>query len=308
MQKGRAVWGSGGGLRTARLAGQGLRHSKQTSHCGELEGRVHPILLQVGPIAIRFYGLMYVAALLMGIWLLRTEAERRGLLPERMVDLAFYVFVGGLIGGRLYYVLFKWGYYGAHPWKILAVWEGGMAIHGGLIGGVIGAWWFARATGLSLGTLCDMLAPAASLGHAFGRFGNFMNGDAHGYPLHSPLLPAWLRDGPDWLGVTFPASSIAGREFGPVPLHPVMLYELVLNLLGFVWLWRWRTKPWSPGTLFGVYLMYYAVVRSFTSLFRADDLYLGPFRLPHVISGVMLCLGVWLCCAPRSRTTVSTER
>src|SRR5258708_40260095 len=81
---------------------------------------------------------MYVTALLVGIWLLRLEAKRRHLPPERMVDLAFYAFVGGLLGGRLYYVLFKWGYYGAHPWKIIAVWEGGMAIHGGLIGGALG--------------------------------------------------------------------------------------------------------------------------------------------------------------------------
>src|SRR5215475_8708675 len=87
---------------------------------------------------------MYLTALLVGIWLLRLEAKRRHLPPERMVDLAFYVFVGGLLGGRLYYVLFKWGYYGAHLWKIIAVWEGGMAIHGRLIGGLSGDCLFAR--------------------------------------------------------------------------------------------------------------------------------------------------------------------
>jgi prolipoprotein diacylglyceryltransferase len=111
-----------------------------------------------------------------------------------------------------------------------------------------------------------------------------MNGDAHGYPLRSPLLPAWLRQFPDWMGVRFPPTSIAGREFGPVPLHPVMLYELVLNLIGFVLLWSLRKRPWAPGSLLGVYLIYYAAVRSFTSLFRADDLYFGQFRMPHVIS------------------------
>ena len=263
---------------------------------------MHPIVFRIGPFALRFYGLMYVTALLVGIWLLRLEAKRRHLPPERMVDFAFYTFVGGLLGGRLYYVLFKWGYYGAHPWKILAVWEGGMAIHGGLLGGLIGAWLFARAYGLPFATICDMVAPAVSLGHAFGRFGNFMNGDAHGYPLRSPMLPTWLRHFPDWMGVTFPSTSIAGQEFGPVPLHPVMLYELVLNLLGFVFLWSLRKKPWPPGSLFGLYLMYYALVRSFTSLFRADDLYLGPLRMPHVISAVMLLAGLFMFLRPRYRS------
>jgi len=266
---------------------------------------VHPIVFQIGPFAVRFYGLMYVTALLVGIWLLRMEAQRRHVPSDRMIDLAFYVFVGGLLGGRLYYVLLKWGYYGAYPWKILAVWEGGMAIHGGLIGGFLGAWYFARTQALPLATLCDMMAPAVSLGHAFGRFGNFMNGDAHGYPLRSPFLPEWLRHFPDWMGVVFPPTSIAGQEFGPVPLHPVMLYELVLNVLGFVGLWSLRKKPWSPGSLCGLYLIYYAVVRSWTSLFRADDLYLGPFRMPHVISVVMVITGVLICCRPRWRSAAS---
>ena len=255
---------------------------------------MHPVLFQLGPLKMRFYGLMYVLALLVGIVLLRLEAKRRGLPPERMVDLAFYAFVGGLLGGRLYYVLLKWGYYGADPWKIIAVWQGGMAIHGGLIGGLLGVWWFTRTSGIPFLTLCDMIVPALSLGHAFGRFGNFMNGDAHGYPLRSPQLPDWLRHFPDWLGVTFPPTSIAGREFGPVPLHPVMLYELVLNFLGFLLLWSVRKKPFAPGGLLGLYFIYYAAVRSLTTLFRADDLYLGPFRMPHVISVVMVVVGLWL--------------
>lgn len=269
---------------------------------------MHPILFQFGPLTIRYYGLMYVLALLVGIWLLRLEAKRRGLPPERMVDVAFYVFIGGLIGGRLYYVLFNLGYYGVYPLKIFAIWEGGMAIHGGIIGGLVGGWLYARASRLPFLTLCDMVAPALSLGHAFGRFGNFMNGDAHGYPLRSPELPSWLRHFPEWMGVTFPPSSIAGREFGQVPLHPVMLYEMVLNVIGFVLLWSVRKQPWPPGGLFGLYLMYYAVVRSFTSLFRADDLYLGPFRMPHVISAVMLVTGLLLLWGHRWRRSRAIPR
>jgi phosphatidylglycerol---prolipoprotein diacylglyceryl transferase len=264
---------------------------------------VHPVLFSIGPFTVRFYGLMYVLALLMGIYLLRLEAKRRGLPQERMADVAFYAFVGGLIGGRLYYVLFKWGYYSVQPWKIFAIWEGGMAIHGGLIGGLFGGWLFAYVNGLPYLTLCDMAAPAVSLGHAFGRFGNFMNGDAHGYPLRSLELPSWLRHFPEWMGVTFPPTSIAGREFGQVPLHPVMLYEMLLNFIGFVVLWSLRKRPWPPGSIFGLYLIYYAAVRSFTSLFRADDLYLGPLRVPHAISIVMAVVGMFLLLQPQATAT-----
>lgn len=258
---------------------------------------MHPVLFHLGPLTVRYYGLMYVTALLIGIVLLRYDAKRYALSPEQVVDLAFYTFIAGIVGGRLYYVFLRWDYYGTHLWKIVAIWEGGMAIHGGLIGGIIGICWFARVIKVPALRLADLVAPTVSLGHAFGRFGNFMNGDAHGYPLRSQWLPEWLRHFPDWMGVTFPLTSPAGRQFPNQPLHPVMLYELVLNLLGFCLLWGVRKRPFmtaTPGRLLGLYLIYYAAVRSFTSLFRADDLYLGPVRMPHVISVVMALIGLVL--------------
>ena len=267
---------------------------------------MHPELFRLGPFVVRYYGLMYVIALLLGILLLRLEAKRRGLPPERVVDAAFCAFVSGFVGGRLYYVIFKWGYYSANPLKIFAIWEGGMAIHGGIAGGMLGLWLYARSHGLSVRMLWDMAVPALILGHALGRFGNFMNGDAHGYPLRSPQLPEWLQRFPEWMGVVFPPSSVAGREFGQVALHPVMLYELVLNLFGFVLLWNLRKSDRLPeGGLAGVYLIFYACVRSFTSLFRADDLYLGPLRLPHVVSIVMVAAGLYLLRKSSHRTAAS---
>ena len=260
---------------------------------------MYPVLFQVGPFTAHFYGFMYVIALLVGIWMLRPEAARRGLPPDQVVPLVFWAFVVGVLGGRIYFIIFHWDYFTVYPSRIIAIWRGGMAIHGGLIGGFLGAWLYARFSGLSYVTLCDAAAPIISLTHAIGRFGNFMNGGAHGYPLHAPELPAWLRHFPDWIGVTFLPISPAGKEFGQVPLHPVQLYELVLNLIGFVLLWNLRKKPFPPGGLIGLYLMYYAMVRSVTSLFRADDLYLGPFRMPHVISLVMFATGLLLWLWPR---------
>ena len=119
---------------------------------------------------------------------------------------------------------------------------------------------------------------AIILGQAFGRFGNFMNGDAHGYPTDMP-----------W-GIVFPPGSIAGGEFGPVPLHPVMLYELGLNLLIFTFLWSIRKRAWGDGFIFSLYLMLYSVDRFIVSFFRADDLYIGALRAPHVVSVLLVVM------------------
>lgn len=237
-----------------------------------------PILVQFGPIAIRYYGLMYLLAALVGGALFAGEVRRKGIAleRERVWDFVSLMLLSGIVGARLYYVVFNWSFYGAHPAEIVKIWRGGLAIHGGLIGAVLAGGWFVRRHGLRFWRVADAAAPSVILGQAFGRFGNFMNGDAHGVPTDKP-----------W-GVAFPADSIAGREFGPVPLHPTMLYELFLNLALFAILWAVRKRPARDGFIFCLYLIGYAVIRFGVSFFRADDLYLGPLRAPHVVSVAMI--------------------
>ena len=241
---------------------------------------MHPDLIQFGPITIRYYGLMYFIAAMVGGWLLGKEVRRKGipLSNDDSWNLIMYCLLGGIIGARIYYVAFNWSYYGSHPSEIPAIWHGGLAIHGGLLGGVLIGLWFVRRHHVSFWPLADAGAPLVILGQAFGRFGNFMNGDAHGTPTTMP-----------W-GIVFPPGSIAGREFGPVPLHPVMLYELGLNALAFVFLWSIRKRPWGDGFIFCLYLIFYSVIRFVVSFFRADDLYLGPLRAPHVVSVLLVIL------------------
>jgi phosphatidylglycerol:prolipoprotein diacylglycerol transferase len=193
-------------------------------------------------------------------------------------NLIMYCLLGGIIGARMYYVAFNWSYYGSNPSEIPAIWHGGLAIHGGLIGGVLIGLWFVRRHHISFWPLADAAAPIMILGQAFGRFGNFMNGDAHGTPTTMP-----------W-GIVFPPTSIAGREFGPIPLHPVMLYELGLNALAFAFLWSIRKRSWGDGFIFCLYLIFYSVIRFFVSFFRADDLYLGSLRAPHVVSVLLFVI------------------
>ncbi len=239
---------------------------------------MHPILIQIGPVAIRYYGLMYVLAFFVGGWLLGTEVRRKGipLTDDRRWDFLSLVYVAGILGARIYYVLFNWSYYSENPLEIPAIWHGGLAIHGGIIGAVLAGWWYVARHHLSFLQLADAGAPSVILGQAFGRFGNFMNGEIHGVPTTMP-----------W-GIVFPPESPAGQQFGPVPLHPTMLYELGLNLLIFALLWSMRKRPAQDGFIFFTYLILYSIDRSIVSAFRAEDLMLGPFRAPHVVSAILV--------------------
>jgi phosphatidylglycerol:prolipoprotein diacylglycerol transferase len=244
-----------------------------------------PIAIQIGPIAIRYYGLMYVLAFFVGGWLLGKEVRRKGIpmTDNQRWDLLALVYLGGLLGARLYYVAFNWSYYSRQPLEIVQIWHGGLAIHGGLLGALLAGWWYVARHRLPFLQLADAGALCTILGQAFGRFGNFMNGEIHGPPTTMP-----------W-GVIFPPDSAAGQEFGPVPLHPAMLYELGLNLLIFALLWSIRKRPFQDGFLLLSYFILYSIARSVVSVYRAEDLMLGPFRAPHVVSvGIILFCGWYI--------------
>ncbi len=236
---------------------------------------MHPTLLKLGPVEIRYYGLMYVIAIIAGIILLRKEMPRKklNLTKDDIISFVFWVVIGGILGARLYYVLFMWKqFYASHPIEIFAIWHGGLAIHGGIFGGSAAAFIFSRTKKVYFFDLTDAVAPMLALGQAFGRFGNFMNGDAHGIPTSLP-----------W-GIVFPVGSIAGDEFPGQSLHPVMLYELALNVISFFILWRLRKRNHKSGFIFAVYLLNYGVIRFFVSFLRADSLMLGNLRGAQVLS------------------------
>lgn len=241
---------------------------------------MHPVLIAVGPIQIRFYGLMYVVAIVVGYFLVKGEARRKamGLTPDDVMNLIFWVVLGGIIGARIYYVAFNWGYYSSDWKEIPAIWHGGLAIHGGILGGLVAGILYTRSKGVSFLQTADAVAPSLILGQAFGRFGNFMNGDAHGVPTRMP-----------W-GIVFPPGSIAGDQFAGVPLHPTMLYELAINLAIFFFLWKIRKRPAKDGFIICLYLILYSVGRFIVSFFRADSLMIGDIRAAHAISIVIIAV------------------
>ena len=236
---------------------------------------MHPVIFEYGPIQIRFYGLMYVVAVVVGTFLIKKEVERKSipLTGDDVTNFIVWAVLWGVIGARLYYVVFNWRYYLNSPIEIPAIWHGGLAIHGGLAGGFIFALLYLRRRKIPFWRMADAVAPAIILGQAFGRFGNFMNGDAHGRPTDLP-----------W-GVVFPPGSIAGAEFPNTPIHPTMLYEMVINLGIFSMLWFvLRKRSHRDGFVFAMYIVMYSTGRFFVEYFRADSLMLGPLRAAQVMS------------------------
>ncbi len=249
---------------------------------------MHPVFLRLGPVEIRYYGLMYVIALVLGFFLVRAEARRRGLVRsglgvEAVVDLMLIGVPLGLIMARLYYVAFQWSYYQDNLLEIPMLWRGGLAVHGGLLGGLLGLWIFSRWRGFAMWAIGDSVVPAVTLGQALVRIGNFLNGDAYGTPTTLP-----------W-GLEFPLASPAGQAYPGQPLHPAMLYEMVGNLLIFVLLWRLRKKPAQAGFLTAVYFISYSLIRFPNEFVRGDALMLGPVRGAQVVSVILIvAFGTWM--------------
>ncbi len=246
---------------------------------------MYPIFVRIGPLEIRYYGLMYVIAFVLGYFVVRAVSRRTNLSlkSEDVLDIFLVTIPLGVVFARLYYVAFQWEFYRANPWEIPAVWHGGLAIHGGLLGGLLGLVISSRWKKVPFWALADAAVPALALGQVLGRIGNFLNGDAFGTPTALP-----------W-GIVFPLNSPAGMAYPGQPLHPAMLYEALGNFLIFLILWRLSRRPARPGFLAALYFVLYGFVRFPCEFVRGDALWLGPFRAAQVISVLLIVgFGTWL--------------
>ncbi|WP_339383774.1 prolipoprotein diacylglyceryl transferase [Oculatella sp. LEGE 06141] len=245
-----------------------------------------PILLEWGPLAIRWYGALIASAVMIGLTLSTTLAKRRGMNPDLIGDLAIWLVVAAIPSARLYYVAFEWENYAQRPAEILAIWHGGIAIHGAILGGSIAALIFARLNRVSFWQLADVVAPSLILGQAIGRWGNFFNSEAFGRPTELP-----------WKLYIPPAQRPPGyAEFSY--FHPTFLYESLWNLAVFALLLtlfvqgvRGRLKL-KPGTLFLVYFVAYSLGRFWIEGLRMDSLMLGPLRIAQVVSLIGITFGI----------------
>ncbi len=237
-----------------------------------------PIALRLGPVAVHWYGLMYLVGFGLFIWLAGKRVRQpwyaqAGWTRRDVEDLLFFGVVGVILGGRLGYVLFyKPEYYLAHPLEVLAVWKGGMAFHGGLLGVLVAMGVYAWKRQRRYFEVTDLIAPCIPTGLAAGRLGNFINGELWGRPA-DPTLP-WA--------MIFPQSGT------DVPRHPSPLYQFALEgLLLFALLWWYARKPRATGQVSGAFLVGYGVLRFAAEYFREPDDFLGLLALN-------MSMGQWL--------------
>lgn len=264
-----------------------------------------PILFEWGNLSIRWYGLLIASAVLLGVTLSQYLASRRRINPDLIGDLAIWLVLAAIPSARLYYVIFQWQEYAQHPEQIIAIWKGGIAIHGAILGGLIASLIFSRVRRVSFWQLADLIAPSLILGQAIGRWGNFFNSEAFGRPTDLPwkLFIPLDRRPPGYESFAY--------------FHPTFLYESLWNLTVFALLMvlffrDLRGKPQlKVGTLILVYMVTYSCGRLWIEGLRTDSLMLGPLRIAQVISLVEISLGVlglaWLYLVNRPLPDVVTH-
>ena len=220
---------------------------------------MHPDVLQWGILHIRSYGLMLAIAFLAGTWLAVREARRRGLDEDRLVTVILVVLVSSVIGARALYVLEHVQEFRREWGSVIAVWQGGLTLYGGVVAGTLAGLLTARQLGLPMWSVADVLTPSFALGTVLGRIGCYLNGCCYGVPTAMP-----------W-GVVFPPDSFAGLEFGNAAVHPSQLYLALAGLVLYCVTIVLRSRLQVPGTLFWSFLLLFALVRIPLDLTRAYE-------------------------------------
>ena len=257
-----------------------------------------PIIIQLGPAALRWYGLMYLIGFVAAWWLARRRASAGGVIkPEQVDDLIFYGSLGVILGGRLGYIFFyNFDQWLADPFVLLRVWEGGMAFHGGLLGVIVAMALIAKRLQLRFFQVADFVAPLVPLGLLAGRVGNFINGELWGGITDA----AWGMQVKCAEHLNLCVNKLglpADTELSP-PLHPSQLYEAVLEgLLLFLLLWWFSSKPRAVGAVSGLFLIGYGSMRFIVEFVRMPDAHIGYlwgdwFTMGQLLSTPMILAGI----------------
>lgn len=241
---------------------------------------MNPVALQLGPISIRWYAICIVSGLILAVYLSMKEAPRKKIDPDVIIDFILIAFPLAIVGARLYYVIFEWGYYSQHPGEVFAIWNGGIAIYGGLLTGALVLYLFSRRRLIEPIDFLDIAAPSVMIAQSIGRWGNFFNQEAYGAAVKSlNYLPSFIRD----------QMYIDGSY-----RQPTFLYESIWNLLGFLLILILRRKPQflRQGEITAFYLIWYGFGRMIIEGMRTDSLMFAGLRVSQWLSMILILVGL----------------
>ncbi|WP_204180210.1 MULTISPECIES: prolipoprotein diacylglyceryl transferase [unclassified Staphylococcus] len=245
---------------------------------------IDPIAFELGPISVHWYGIIIAAGILLGYFIAQESVKRIGFDKDILIDIIFWSAIFGFIAARIYFVIFQWPYYAQHPIEIPMIWYGGIAIHGGLIGGFITGIFVCKQKNINPFQIGDVIAPSLILGQGIGRWGNFMNHEAHGGPVSKSFLE----------NIHIPDFIIDNMYIDGQYYQPTFLYESIWDILGFVILISLR-KHLRIGDTFALYLIWYSIGRFFVEGLRTDSLMLtGDIRVAQLMSVVLIVAGIVL--------------
>ncbi|WP_436855130.1 prolipoprotein diacylglyceryl transferase [Staphylococcus caeli] len=243
---------------------------------------IDPIAFELGPISVRWYGIIIAAGILLGYFIAQASVKRIGFHQDTLVDIIFWSAIIGFVVARIYFVIFQWPYYAQHPIEIPMIWQGGIAIHGGLIGGFATGIIICKQKNINPFQIGDVIAPSMILGQGIGRWGNFMNHEAHGGPVSKAFLEQLHI--PDFI---INNMYINGKYY-----QPTFLYESIWDILGFVVLILLR-KHLRIGDTFCLYLIWYSIGRFFVEGMRTDSLMLtSDIRVAQLVSVILVIIGI----------------
>lgn len=246
---------------------------------------MNPTAFSIGSFEVKWYSITLLLGIIFAIYLLKKETRRFNMNWDFIFNLTFWTIIFGILGARLYYVIFNWSLYKSNLIDILKIWEGGLAIHGGLIAGFITLFIYCKKCNANTIKIMDMALPSVIIAQAIGRWGNFFNSEAHGVATSLSKLES----------LHIPNFIIKGMYINGVYYQPTFLYESLWCLLGFVILLFIRYNKYTKiGTITGVYLMWYSAGRFVIENIRTDSLMFGGFRIAQIVSILLFCLGAFL--------------
>lgn len=244
---------------------------------------MNPVLLDLGFVKIYWYSIMILIGVFLGGTLIIKESKRFKIPEDYMVNLILYTLVFAIIGARVYYVIFNWQDYSNNLLSILKVWEGGLAIHGGILFGLISIIIYTRKYKIKTMRMLDIIVVGLIIGQAIGRWGNFFNGEAHGGATTLEFLTS----------LHLPKFIIEGMNIHGVYYHPTFLYESLWCLIGFIVLFFFRKRYYTKiGQTTGLYLVWYGVGRFFIEALRTDSLMIGSFKMAQMVSILFVIIGI----------------